>query len=531
MFPPIHLSRRSLVEAAFSQEVGSPLKLAMGSLLCALCRHNTHLFSLVLDSCQQAVREGEERQAELLQTLALAAKSEECTAELLKSELATGMVRELEEGFTGLVGSAGERAEDDGENVRTFLSKACMQLAFLTDFCRNWPPAKDWLGMINNCSMWSPLVEVLSLIDSRGVSATEITFCQKVACEFFQACLCGHLPNTVMFIRLLCHGIRGFYTFERLLEPDKNAPLLTPFLYRLVVEIVLKTETLHVILRDDSKPNSPLSLTPTHECPHFHPSFPIGQQCYHLQVPASSSIEEVQQLCLSHQPQPTTGKAAKEGLASRKLPAANPPSNKLEIAKFNLRKMNLFEEKGSQTVGNKTAADQKSSQGVFFAHPSNPSSEIPPNTVISRLMHLESQKPAMSLLLRPRPSPPTSEETKESPLDIDEDPVPSFLELFIRGDGHQPLARCLPALYPYHWPEKLSHNQGAPQQPGTKAHSLLHTPMSLPLHSTVMLGLGLRLDCYGSLLRQNSKVAYTLMKLLLGAELKGKRPLHINVCT
>ena len=60
------------------------------------------------------------------------------------------------EGFTDLVGSAGERAEDDGENVRTFLSKACMQLAFLTDFCRNWPPAKDWLGTINN---WSPLAK------------------------------------------------------------------------------------------------------------------------------------------------------------------------------------------------------------------------------------------------------------------------------------------------------------------------------------------------------------------------------------
>ena len=510
------------MEVAFSQEVGSPFKMAMGSLLCALCRHNTHLFSLVLDSCQQAARGGGAEQAGLLQTLALAAQSEECTAVLLRSELATAMVRELGERFTDLVGSTREDSEEDGESVRMFLSKACMQLAFLTDFCRNWPPAKDWLGAADNRRLWPPLLEFLSLAESRGVSASEMAFCQEVALEFFQACLCSHLANKLVFTQLLCHAIRGTYMFDRLVEPEKNDPLLTPFLYRLVVELVLKTETLHVILRDESKPNSPLSLTPTHECPHFHPSYPTGQQCYHLQLPASCTMEDVEHLCFSQQPeQQQASKAAKEGTLSKKLPATSPTSNKLDIAKFDLRKMTLFEDLYT-AVGSKATADQKSPQGIVFAHPSNPRSEIRPDTVISTLLHVDAQSPALSLLLRPHPTPLTPGEANQSPLDFGQDSIPSFLELFIQEDGHQPLARCLPSLYPYHWPEKLSNDQGAPQQPGTKAHSLLHTPISLPFHTTVMLGLGLRLSCYGNILRENPKVAYILLKLLMGAEVKGK---------
>lgn len=220
---------------------------------------------------------------------------------------------------------------------------------------------------------------------------------------------------------------------------------------------------------------------------------------------------------------PGAGEQGSEGsLGEQESTSSQPPSNKLDIAKFDLRMTTLLEDLSTGVAGSKAASDQKTSRAVVFAHPSNPRSEIPPDTIISKLVHLDSQSPAVSLLLKPRPTPPTPGDTIESPLVISDDSIPSFLELFIQEDGHQPLARCLPSLYPYHWPEKLSNDQGAPQQPGTKAHSLLHTPISLPFHSTVMLGLGLRLSCYGNVLRENPKVAYILLKLLMGAEVKGK---------
>ena len=99
----------------------------------------------------------------------------------------------------------------------------------------------------------------------------------------------------------------------------------------------------------------------------------------------------------------------------------------------------------------------------------------------------------------------------------------SLLELFIQQGGLQSLAECVPSLYPFLWPEKLANRTVSKPTPppGCKPHFLLHIPSSLPFHSTVMLSLGLRLGCYGNIMRENLPVSFVLLRLMLGVELKG----------
>ena len=462
----------------------------------------------MLSNCQQVVEGQQPGIAEVLHTLAMAAQSEECTHVLLGSDLASGLVTQLYECFSKFVEWSQEGTELD---TRAVLSQACMNLAFLTDLCKHWSPAKDWLGNPTSCKFWSPMVEFLSS-NRNLVSAAELAFCQDVACEFIEACLGSHTANKVLFTRLLCNAIQGSYSIKQTPQrAEENTSQLTPFLYRLIVDLVLKIETIPVVLteQDDTKPS--LSFTLTYDSADFHPSFPISQRSYHIHVPVSCSVDELSGLCHSHQ-LPLLEKTKPPPPSNKKPPPSEPSSNTVNIAKFDVSSWKMLVDRSKSTP---RVAESKESQ-LMFVHSSAPEIKIPHDTEISMLTWLDTP-----VLLQIRPCAPTG---KDSPKELTTIRSPSLLELFLLEGGLQPLADCLPSLYPYHWPPRFSKpGVGPPEETaGFKSHSLLHTPSSLPFHSAVMLGLCLKLHSYGEIIGRNAQMAFTMLRMLLGAELKGK---------
>ena len=481
----------------------------------------------------------------LLHTLAQAAQSPQCNLILLESDLATGIMKNLCDGLSELVEMNKELSEEKLQQFRSTLSKSCMYLAFLSDLCRNWIPAKNWVSTPENSAFWPILVRLLSSSTIEGMSSVEVSFCQQAACEFFEACICGHAHNKALFAELLCNALRGSVTFSSSkpspLQDDTaqsgepkdgkdeklSTAVLTLFLHKLIVDLVLKLESISIVLKEQEgadpmvptlrPPPPPLSFPPTHETPHFHPSFPIGQGSYCLQLPATYTIEDLAKLCQNQGPQVQSVQDTET--KKKRWPWIEPAGNNLDVAKFKLKGWRLFSAKVNQQV--------PVTKDVTFATPSEPDSQIPLNVELSCLAQLNSM-PTSSLRLF----------LKHHSLGLEVDvglnlvkwlvvpensSVPSLLELFIQQGGLQSLAECIPSLYPFLCPEKLT-NRTAPKPtppPGCKPHSLLHIPSSLPFHSTVMLSLGLRLGCYGNVMRENLPVSFVLLRLMLGVELKG----------
>ena len=559
LFPP----SRSLVELAFSQDVDSQLKPALNSLVCSICHCHPALFPLILTNCQQAVESDHPNVGNLLHTLAQAAQSPHCSQTLLKSDLVTNLVKNLHDGFTELLKLAREPSEEESViRIRFILSKSCQYVAFFSDLCRHWTPAKDWIGTHENSSFWPLLIEFLSRDICRLLSSVELSFCQEVVCEFFEATICGHTRNKLLLTRLLCNAIRGTYILpsdvpspsedgmNQMTPPidksedrkdappsgkledtpeDKVLPVLTPFLYKLTVDLILKLQLVSIVLKEHREeapkgpmmrlvpPPAPFSLPPTHEALHFHPSFPIGQGSYCLHLPTSYTLEDLAKLCQSHQKQVQPASTETSTLGKKPLPS-EPPGNNFDIAKFKLKRWKLPHSKGITT---KPTEDLK----VVFADPSRPDNLIPLEVELSRLVQMSSA-PTSSITLLLKHHELHMELETQKLLAIPEDRCdPSLLQLFIQHGGLQPLAECIPSLYPFLWPDRLSGRTAADLAPthssGFKSHYLFQVPASLPFHSIIMLTLGLRLCCYGDALGENLPVSFVLLRLLLGVELSG----------
>ncbi len=58
----------------------------------------------------------------------------------------------------------------------------------------------------------------------------------------------------------------------------------------------------------------------------------------------------------------------------------------------------------------------------------------------------------------------------------------------------------------------------------------LDLPSMLPAHSVFMLGLCLRISCYGDLLKENPSVTLVLLRLLLKAKIKGNDVVLHRMC-
>ena len=594
----------SIAELAFSLDVDSPLKSALNSMLCSLCYCESDFFSLLLANCSHLLEANSEgSRAKLLHTLSHVAQSSECSTILLQSDLMAVIAKQLFDGFDQLL-KAAKQANNESESesttgqqsseldVRAMLSSLCTSLAFLTDFVRNWTPGKDWMALEENRRFWPLMIELFSMDmacitkvvkgnSALSVVAFELSFCQKVVLEYFSSCLNNHTENKRAFVHLVCNSVRGVYNFKMLAESasdsdsdsSKNEPVLTPFLHNLLLELVLQSESIPVILKylDDEgeeiphKPThtslvSTLSCTPTHECVDFHPSFPVGSSCYHLEMsPTAPLTKLMSQLYSSTESKPSTPKPKKEPVSSTsgstlsslklpltkkpKPPPAPPSTHSIEISSFELRKWLLpgscfnppqEDDESSKKYGsvvsskvefvlpfdrNVTLEEKSTFGGLLEKTKEFNSKDIGPALVL----HVQRNNDLLQQLLSGSKKPTLLAAASGE----------SLLGLLVTEGGLTSLALCLPSLYHYQWPEKntgLALTQAAAASNATQlsknpslfvSQILLHPPTILPFHSILMLGLCLRVETFNATLAQNLAMVYVLLRLVLGTELEG----------
>lgn len=521
----------------------SPLKVAFNSLLCALCSLTPHLFTLLLDRCLTALGDTTSSHlprdlSPLLFTLAHVAQSSLCCPILLSSLLLTSITAELCTTFTrlalGVTESSVECEDSTLSDLSAILSRSCAFLAFLTDFSREWIPAKEWLGSDQQRCLWPPLLQFLSLAEYQDppfISPQELRFVQDVGIEFFRAVLQGSADNKTLFSCLLTNSIYGSYSPEKT-ETHLQSPLLTAFIYRLLIELVLDPEPLTIILQPlmNSGDLLPLSLPLTYKAPLFHPSLPISQHSYLISLPATLPISHLITLC---QPPTTESKAT-----SVKQPSSTDSgTHVMSLKAFEYKKSVHYHQKlglqGGRSEPKSILKPVAPAPQLSLSLSSSPHSSIPAQTTLSELM-TSSSSPlfALSLSLNIKPPSVAGEKKCASPTHFSPSlpPLPSLLETFTASGGLLPLALCLPTLYPDLWTRREREQQEevteSEKVKRTSSHvtsfSLTATPNSLPRHALVTFGLCLRLRYYGDALIKHYPKARNLLAMLMGAESKGQ---------
>lgn len=485
----------------------------------------------------------------LLFTLAHTAQSPLCSPILLSSLLLTSITAELCSTFTTLALCAStDSGQGSGpvDDLSSLLQRSCSFLAFLTDFSRDWIPAKEWLGSGQQTSLWPPLLQFLSLAEYHHphlVSPLELRFVQDVGIEFFQAVLQGSAANKTLFSCLLTNSIYGSYSLGKREVTPSEVPALTAFTYRLFVELVLDSEPVTVILQplpnsvQDGAPVA-LSLPLTHKTPIFHPSLPISQYSYIISLPASVPISHLVTLC---QPHPSTDDQRSKAAAMKQ--PQDPRVHVLSLKAFENKKLAHLHYHQKMGLQGSQKSEPKSilkavspSTQVSLSLPSSPNTSIPTQTKLSELV-ASSSSPYFALSLTVHTNkPPSSTADKDCTSSTAPSPSlpppPSLLDAFTGSGGLVPLSLCLPSLYPHTWPKEIggegeevhSVKMDKTSSPLT-SFSLTATSNSLPHHALVTFGLCLRLRCYGDALMEHYPKACILLMMLMGAESKGQ---HYN---
>ena len=452
---------RSLAEFAFSTEVGHPLKSPLNSLLCALCNAHPPLYILVLSRCQEALNLRLPLQ-NLLQTLAKASQSSVATDALLVSNFSSLVMSQLLERFDWLLSfvvNAGspERSDESREKdeVQENMQMTSMYLAFLTDFVRNWTPAKDWVGNQDNRKIWASIFAFFCS-GACSISAVDLAFMQDVVSEFFSACVHNHAANKSLFVQLFSNSLRGGFDFESSTktsdseygtETDKTTLLedciLTPFLHKLLTELILHHESIPLVLICTA---SNLKTTPSlafcHDAVNFHPSFGVGSHRYYLELPRAAVIKSLEAI-FNKDVEAKPAKTAAPVLLRRRAPiflqkVTKPPpvepSRDLKLSNFKIK---------DHSLATSVLSDSQSTVAFKLLDARDG-------------MCLESTVPMLLVL--------ESDSTMKTSSTALTDSSPDILESFLSEKGMSALAQCLPALYHYHWPQAGNTESKRPSQ-------------------------------------------------------------------
>ena len=511
-----------------------------------MCSHTPHLFTLLLDRSFTALTAASSPHLPpdlppLLFTLAHTAQSPACSPLLLSSLLLTSVMAELCENFAKFAlwvserqtGPAEESNNTTTDSCTALLPRSCTLLAFLTDFSRNWTPAKAWLGSTQQRALWPPLLQFLSLAADHlpSISPLELSFVQDVGTEFFQAVVQGSTDNKSLFSRLLTNAIYGSYSLEKTTQPPVAAAALTAYAYRLIVDVVLDSEPLPVLIEcstgDSSLAN--LSLPLTYMSAVFHPSLPVSQNSYLLSLPPCVPTSHVTALCQAQTHSENEQTKARGHSAEPGCPGTYEQfQNDLEHKKSHLFQPSMQRSKKSEPRS--ILKPTSKAPCVSLSLSSSLDNHISPQTKLSELLaSISSPLYALSLSLHvSKPSSAADDKKEPSPSETTSTfsplpPPPSLLEAFAGSGGLLPLSLCLPSLYPHLWPSGEEDSTEKPFSSSVPSpFTLTSTPNLLSRHALITFGLCLRLRCYADVLMEHLPTARILLLMLMGAEYKGQ---------
>ena len=585
-----------MLDTAVGLDVGSNLKSAINTLLAALCRHTPSLYSIVMATVLSSTRQDHEEAGRLLHTIAHVSLSDECMDDLLASNLILSVISDINSTLETLLKTS---STSSSFACRPALASLCVHLSFLTDLCLGHGAVQRFLTSPECSHIWHPLLKLLSeRRDSIDASDVEWSFCQEVAVQFFSACIRCCLVGKQLFISLLSKALclptnktdasnenegeekeegeeedysdedkeeekprRDLKSSE---ENEEDTLCLTPFILKLLLDLVLSMETVPVVVSlhpsitttsmKSAATSSSFSLTPTHSSPSFHPSHPVGTNCHHLTVPVDTSLESLALLFRRDEPQKQVEKPQEQAkpkkvshyssytsilFGSPHQPPPPPPvpssgshssaQPKKKLHDFDVLEFDLSSWKWqeSSTQSNRTKLNM-----IFVSSTSrHPRMYFPMHSLVGQITtaHSTSGCCHTTRMLSLRRSAGVGDVVVG---DTSSDMV-SLLEVFTQVGGVRNLALLLPLLYKSQWPPQYVNS--ACQTKSTIALSSDKLPLFLPPNSFVMLTLCLQLNGYAELLVTNISLARLLLRGLLGAVLKGKRvclivPLCVCVC-
>ena len=336
------------------------------------------------------------------------------------------------------------------------------------------------------------------------------------------------------FARLLTNTLTGSFSLDPPpVSLETASASLSSLTHRLLLDLVLHPEPCTLLIQSPSHsaPDTPpLPLPLTYSSAKFHPSLPLANHSHLVALSGSLSLSHLASLCL---PQPPNTEKTKVTIATNNTqppfsatggPTQAPPTS---LAAY-MQQMEGYENKPvilqEAKRALKLASSSKTPHVSFSLSPS--SQRLSPQTKIAELpLAVAVTHPVVSLTYHTSPNHQPVATPPHSPTPP---PPPSLLEAFASCGGLSLVSLCLPSLYPSFWPHP----------PHPHDSSLISQSFSLPtpspshtltLHSLVVLGLCLRLRCYGNALVKHLSLARTLLSVLLGAESKGQSALKLHI--
>ena len=461
----------------------------------------------------------------VLHTIAQCSLSDECIRHLLESTLLKNIINKL---VTSL------SAVKDGDTNTKDLSIICSCLAFLTDIGFGHRQAQKWLVDVKNAHFWPLLMSTFNE-PSPGFSESELSFCQHTTQQFLAVCCKFNVCGKTLFVNLILNALSGNYSIEPFDVQQCSRPItfkLFPFLRTLLIDHLLGPEAVHMVVEIEDEFMQTIkgkikleSIMPTYTSPHYHPSYPLRENCYYLKLSSEFTLTRLLSLLLFEEPQnqKTTTKQSEQGIQFAKKPVTVPSDMsrpllhetrkcpQIDIFNFDIKMIKYSESPG------------KASTWIAFKAQDGDHEVIVPMTTKIRLI-----APSKSYgcaytrsLLVCKPSAPVTNSTQTTL--ISNESNPSMLEVFTSLNGLTLLAELFPHIYPGLW--SCDRRQSPLVESVDLSMLPQYSPASfLPSHSYVMLGLCLRVQQYGVLFGEGSirSNVWYILRGALGATEEGK---------
>ena len=281
---------RSLTDYCISLRDGDPHKIAVTSLLCAVCagEHSSQVVRILLEMMEKRLQVS--WQPSLLSTLAALVQSEKAMSSFLASPIPEKLLSQLISLLEDLQTSLNT---PDGSTVISIVHAIQLRLSFFTQMAVHTLLAKTWLGRPEMHPLWSQLLSTAVLHIPTSLAKKEGVHPSMLAesCFGFFAQACENCSkNKLLLSELVLQGMK---------EGDGR---FTVFHHRLLSDVVLNIDKIPVVLEMEAETRSnmatssqsqsaDLPLIVSHQSLEFHPSYKASNTTYLCYVPVTMGLD------------------------------------------------------------------------------------------------------------------------------------------------------------------------------------------------------------------------------------------------
>uniref|UniRef100_A0A1X7VLP9 UBC core domain-containing protein n=1 Tax=Amphimedon queenslandica TaxID=400682 RepID=A0A1X7VLP9_AMPQE len=545
---------KSLLNISISQECCTSLKLSLSSILMSLCRLHPPWFSVAMTIAASLLEElPSSESGRVLQTLADSSLSDECMNMLLSSQLLrdiicrlTSSVKHVLMKTSGLTSTPASNLKTESpldpdvessisvdpntesigidsdsksisiDCIRSTLVSICSLVGFLTDLVFGHKLAQE--ALVSSSDGFLPLLMKLCNEPSDLIPHNEMEFLQHIMQQYLSVCSKFSVLGKKQFINLLLNCLQGKYSLEPVTASgDFGSSVsleITPFIRTLIIDHILGPEAVHLLLEIDEcllpqslSSTSPSSndrikldsITPSYDCPHYHPSYPLNTNYYYLKLSSEYTLNRLLSLLSlgSERPSSNGERVAEGGTGGGSKTSSNQTKKPFQINIFDFSVIAQ-----PDATSSKVSIAFKSEAGKEMYPIGTRIRQVPPS-----LLYGCSHSRALRV---------SRAETSSLVADFNESE--SFLKVFAESGGVFILSQLFPFLHPGLWKGCPTSFESVVNACVSRLPSYSPASFLLP-HSYVALGLGMRLREYGEILGRTELRTYVwyLLRGVLGA--------------